>query len=176
MSTDTRITLTHRVRAAAESAGDELAHASGLSKSQIKQAMRIGGVWLRRAAPGALSALFRDGRIEKRYRVQVRGRTAEAGRIELPLDGKPACSDYRLLGYDQAADVATLEVVIQTGRLHQIRRHLEAVGHPVMGDPRYGAGNKNREGLRLVAAGLAFTCPLQRRRVEFALDEADIGF
>lgn len=128
------------------------------------------------AAARALSAQFREGSVDKRYRVQVRGRPEASGRIELPLDGKPALTQYRLLRYDPESDCSVLEVRLHSGRLHQIRRHLEAVGHPVMGDPRYGRANKNRAGLRLVATVLRFRCPCLGREVEYRLEEAAVGF
>ena len=65
----------------------------------------------------------------------------------------------------------TLEVTIEAGRHHQIRRHPDAIGHPVLGDPRYGAGNKNREGMRLAAVYLAFRDPLTGEDVELRLPE-----
>lgn len=126
-----------------------------------------------RAVAARLSALFREGRVYKRYRVEVRGDLSRpgAGVIEAPLDGKPACTRYRCLGYDAAADVSRLDVEIDTGRLHQIRRHLADLGHPVMGDPRYGTGKRNREGLRLRALELRLPCPLGGEDIDIILDE-----
>ena len=43
---------------------------------------------------------------------------------------------------------------LKTGRLHQIRRHFEKIGHPLLGDPKYGRGNKNKEGLMLQSSFL----------------------
>jgi tRNA pseudouridine32 synthase/23S rRNA pseudouridine746 synthase len=123
-----------------------------------------------------LAAALQSEQAEKGYRAQVRGRLEGQGRIDLPLDGRPALTEYRALAYDPAADVSTLAVRILSGRLHQIRRHLEAVGHPVMGDPRYGQGNKNREGLRLVAVALGFACPVTGRPVTYRLDPELAGF
>ncbi len=60
-------------------------------------------------------------------------------------------------------------MTIETGRQHQIRRHLESIGHPVLGDPRYGAGNKNRDGMRLAAVFLAFEEPFTGEAIELAL-------
>jgi tRNA pseudouridine32 synthase/23S rRNA pseudouridine746 synthase len=48
------------------------------------------------------------------------------------------------------------------------------IGHPVMGDPRYGSGNKNRSGLALTAVGLAFECPLGKGTIDLKIDGADI--
>ena len=123
----------------------------------------------------ALSKLFHENRVEKRYRAEVLGDVAAVhgreGTIETPLDGKSAVTRWRVVSYDQEADATTLDVTIETGRQHQIRRHLESIGHPVLGDPRYGSGNKNREGLRLAAVFLAFDDPGTGERVELPAAE-----
>lgn len=136
------------------------------------------------AVAANLSRQFQRNQVRKRYRVQVRGNVAaqhgQQGRIDQPLDGKPALTEYRaealIVAGDADHNASTLAVEIRTGRLHQIRRHLAALGHPVIGDPRYGAGNKDAGGLRLAAVGLAFHCPLTRTPVEFALAPGEIGF
>ena len=120
-------------------------------------------------AAARLSALFRDNLIAKRYRVRVRGEVQQReGEIDLPLDGKTALSRYTRVEYDAGSDVTTLEVSIATGRLHQIRRHFAMIGHGVMGDPRYGSGNKNRDGMQLVAVGLRFRCPFSGRDMDYS--------
>lgn len=116
----------------------------------------------KKAAAG-LSALFQKRRIEKGYRATVFGKMGEPGekgRLDAPLDGKPAATEYEVIRYDREQNTTDVAVRILTGRRHQIRRHFDGIGHPVMGDPRYGLGNKNREGLQLTADSLAFTCPL----------------
>jgi len=127
-------------------------------------------------AAAALSRLFQDNAVEKRYRVQVLGRPADHARVDTPLDGKSAQTEYWLCDYDLETNVATLDVAIHSGRLHQIRRHLAGIGHPVMGDPRYGEGNKNTSGMRLLAASLSFSCPLSGRPRSFALDAHELAF
>jgi tRNA pseudouridine32 synthase/23S rRNA pseudouridine746 synthase len=110
-----------------------------------------------------LSRLFRERKVDKRYRVTVLGDPGQSGVIDHPLDGKPARSEFKRLQYDAASDTAVLEVRIESGRKHQIRRHLEQLGHPVMGDPRYGRGNKNADGLQLLAEYLSFICPYEEQ-------------
>jgi tRNA pseudouridine32 synthase/23S rRNA pseudouridine746 synthase len=125
-----------------------------------------------RAAAARLSDLFRSRAVQKRYRIVVRGNPAAglpSGRIERPLDGRPALTHVTHQAYDPTSDTSVLEVRTATGRKHQIRRHLALVGHPVMGDPRYGTGNKNLTGLQLAAVGLTFTCPFTRREVRVDL-------
>ncbi len=120
----------------------------------------------------ALSALFSERKIEKRYRALVRGEVAASGRIDAALDGKPAITRFTRIGYDAGLDRSLVEVAIDTGRTHQIRRHFEQLGHPLIGDPRYGQGNKNADGLQLFATLLKFTCPIRRQPVSFELSEA----
>ncbi len=120
----------------------------------------------------ALSRLFREGAIEKRYRVEVSGRPATPGGggvIDLPLDGKKARTDFHVVSWDGERNVSEIEVILQTGRLHQIRRHFEAVGCPVLGDPRYGKGNRNREGMKIKAFSLTFPCPVRGGVARFSL-------
>jgi tRNA pseudouridine32 synthase/23S rRNA pseudouridine746 synthase len=125
------------------------------------------------AAAAALSALLREAKVVKRYRAEVIGDVeadrGKEGTIDLPVDDKPARTSFRVVSRDAGRDTTTLEVTIETGRHHQIRRHLDAVGHPVLGDPRYGTGNKNREGMRLAAVYLAFREPFTGEEVELAL-------
>jgi len=125
-----------------------------------------------KAAAAKLSRLLQDNAIDKQYRITVLGHLRpEQGVIELPLDNKPAITQYTLVNYEQASDTSVAEVTIQTGRLHQIRRHFAMLGHPVLGDPKYGVGNKNSTGMELVAWRLAFRCPFTGKKVQLSLDE-----
>jgi tRNA pseudouridine32 synthase / 23S rRNA pseudouridine746 synthase len=124
-------------------------------------------------AAAKFSSLFRANQIVKRYRVMVRGSpgpTGYRGVIDLPLDAKPAHTEYRVCSYDADTDAGVLDVVMKTGRFHQIRRHLDMLGYPVMGDPRYGKNNKNRDGLQLTARSLEFVCPFSGRDMVFTVD------
>ena len=111
-----------------------------------------------RKRAAALSRLFRERRVEKRYRVVVHGRFPEGNhRFDEPLDGRAAVSRARRLALDEACGRSLLEVEIETGRKHQIRRHLAAAGFPVVGDRLYGGGEE--EDLRLQCVLLAFPDP-----------------
>ena len=127
-----------------------------------------------KTAAAKLSKLLQDNAIDKQYRVTVLGRPSpEQGEIKLPLDNKPAITRYTLTTYDQLTDTSVVEVTLKTGRLHQIRRHFAMLGHPVLGDPKYGIGNKNSTGMELVAHRLAFRCPFTRKEVRISLDGQD---
>jgi 23S rRNA pseudouridine1911/1915/1917 synthase len=108
-----------------------------------------------KAARQAVTTAWREGRVEKRYLALVSGIPAEAtftvdasiGPVPHPRlgqvhavsqAGKPSVSHVKKLA---ARDQQTLvEVSIPTGRPHQIRIHLAAAGHPLVGDPLYGPG------------------------------------
>lgn len=132
-----------------------------------------------RQAASLLSGLFREGKIFKGYRVQVRGdllRWKKEGSITHDLDGKKAATDFTFLTYNPDSDTSVIEAVLRTGRLHQIRRHFAMAGYPVMGDPRYGKNNKNTEGLRLVAVSLKFISPFSNKVEEYRLPEDSLPF
>jgi tRNA pseudouridine32 synthase/23S rRNA pseudouridine746 synthase len=117
-----------------------------------------------------LSSLFQQQQIIKGYTARVRGNPAEsapAGKIDFKLDGRPAVTEFRVDDYDPATHTSMVRIIIATGRKHQIRRHFEMIGHPVMGDPRYGRDNKNSTGLQLAATGLEFQCPFKQEKLVF---------
>ena len=113
-------------------------------------------------AAAALSGLFQTRAIEKRYRVMVHGafpETPEPLTINIAIDGKASTSHVTRIGFDQQQQRSLLSVLIETGRKHQIRRHLSETGYPVVGDRLYGTG-EDAEDLQLTACYLAFKCPL----------------
>ena len=121
----------------------------------------------------ALSELFRSRKVEKRYRVKVHGAfSADTGclRVDEPIDGKKAVSELSLLEANADGKHSLLEVRIETGRKHQIRRHLANLGHPVVGDRLYGRGEEDGVDLQLTACLLAFDCPVSGKRVEYRID------
>ena len=123
-----------------------------------------------KTAAAKLSHLFQKNRITKIYRAEVLGNLTpekQSNRIDSPLDGKPAITDYEVEAYEPDKNTSTVRVSTRTGRYHQIRRHFEQIGHPVMGDPRYGRGNKNSDGMKLTAVALQFHCPFKRRTMIF---------
>jgi len=113
----------------------------------------------RRPAMVHFTEIFTRGHPAKRYLALAKGRMPrEKGVVDLPLAEhqqtaasrarrgvhmQEAVTRYRVLR--QSGDAALLECLIETGRTHQIRRHLAAIGHPVAGDRRYGDFQFNRE-------------------------------
>lgn len=101
----------------------------------------------------ALAAAVRRRDIHRRYQALVIGAfDAPTGTIDAPIGpdparptrrsvlagGKPSRTHYRQVARWAAMDAALLDVTLETGRTHQIRVHLAAIGHPVVGDPVYG--------------------------------------
>ncbi|HEV2994309.1 MAG TPA: pseudouridine synthase, partial [Acidimicrobiia bacterium] len=66
--------------------------------------------------------------------------TRDRTRMAVRREGRPARTEYEVLATDPDGRVALLECRLETGRTHQIRVHLAAIDHPVLGDPAYGAG------------------------------------
>ena|SRR5438105_5753270 len=116
----------------------------------------------------ALTRFFETKRIRKRYLALCEGQLAEAQTIDAPIarvgpisfgvreHGKRATTNVAPLR--SKPDGSLLRVELQTGRTHQIRVHLAAIGHPVIGDWLYGARNAPRPMLH--AAELAMPHPL----------------
>ena len=84
----------------------------------------------------------------KTYLALARGRIDAPMTIALPLkEGdtpRPAVTHIRPLGYNAEEDVTLVTARIETGRRHQIRRHLSRVAHQIIGDTTYGKGRINR--------------------------------
>lgn len=126
----------------------------------------------------ALSALFRSRAVEKRYAVCVHGDFSVHDnplRIAEPIDGKPAVSEVLQLDAGADRSRSRLEVSIETGRKHQVRRHLAGLGHPVVGDRLYGSGEDDGVDLKLRAVFLAFRCPVSGERVDYRLGLIESG-
>jgi len=105
------------------------------------------------AALEALARQFRERTIEKRYVAVVRGNVArDSGTIDRPIGrhprerkrmsvrsrrGRPSVTRWSVVERLRRATVVRLAP--ETGRTHQLRVHLAAIGHPIVGDPVYGA-------------------------------------
>jgi 23S rRNA pseudouridine1911/1915/1917 synthase len=136
----------------------------------------------------SVAAAWRDGRVDKVYRALVTGVPPPTLSIDTPIglvghprlgrvyaasrEGRPALTRVRLIGPGDGGTI--VEVTIPTGRPHQIRIHLAAAGHPLVGDPLYVVGGRpGREpglpgdgGYRLHAHRLALAHPATSGRLE----------
>jgi len=92
-------------------------------------------------------------------------------RMTVAAGGRTARTHYRVLAsFASPLEATELELRLETGRTHQIRVHLAAIGHPVVGDARY-RGDRRRSGCArpfLHAAGLGFTHPLSGEAVDYS--------
>jgi 23S rRNA pseudouridine1911/1915/1917 synthase len=130
----------------------------------------------------ALSAMFERHDVERRYLALVRGAVPhERFEVDAPLGrrgarirvdataGRAAATAFEVReGFGRAT---LLEAVPRTGRTHQIRVHLSAVGHPILGDGRYGGGGEQAKELGLDrpflhAWRIAFEHPATGERIE----------
>jgi 23S rRNA pseudouridine1911/1915/1917 synthase len=111
-------------------------------------------------AHAALSALFRRHRVDRRYLALARGALEHASFVvDAPLGRARARIRVDLAAGRRAetafetrerfARATLLEAAPRTGRTHQIRVHLAAVGHPILGDARYGGGGDDARALGL---------------------------
>lgn len=106
------------------------------------------------------SARFRERDIDKRYTALVRGRFPDQLTLSAAIDSRPAISHAALVCYDPQHDRSTLTVRIETGRKHQVRRHLAGAGYPIVGDRLFGDADRDRGcDLCLAASALAFAAP-----------------
>lgn len=123
-----------------------------------------------------LSHLFRERGVKKCYIAMVAGCVeSSAGEVDLPLGsdwpnrprqkvdfagGKSSLTSYRLLAHDTVMNTSRVELEPVTGRTHQLRVHMAAIGHPIVGDTLYGgAAGATAERLLLHASVLSFTHP-----------------
>jgi 23S rRNA pseudouridine1911/1915/1917 synthase len=142
------------------------------------------------AAHDALSQQFHDREVDKEYVALVWGVVQAGRRIDLPIGRDPSdrqkmsararrsrAAVTRITRADHLRGVTLCQVAIATGRTHQIRVHLSAIGHPIVGDATYGGIRKRiaadllpvqrLERPFLHALRLTFTHPTDGRRMQF---------
>jgi 23S rRNA pseudouridine1911/1915/1917 synthase len=135
-----------------------------------------------RVAHAHLAEQFKSRSVAKVYLALVRGRLSpENGAIEAPIGrdprnrkrmavvtehrGRPARTGYHVVRYTDSYTL--LEVAPETGRTHQIRVHLAAIGHPVVGDTTYGVSSPHLSRQFLHSSRLGFHLPGTGEHVEF---------
>jgi tRNA pseudouridine65 synthase len=132
-----------------------------------------------RESAATLARAFEEGRVHKRYLALVRGNPPDDGVIDHPIpkseDGPrvPALTRFRVLGRSTVDRCSLVLAMPETGRLHQVRRHLCHIHHPIVGDVNHGSGVINRHyratyalhRLALHAVAIAFDHPVTGARV-----------
>jgi len=136
------------------------------------------------AALAGLKAQLEARAVDRRYAALVWGRveggegvvdapigraTGDPTRMAVSRRGRAARTHYRVdARYTDPAALTLLECRLETGRTHQIRVHLAAIGHPVVGDARYGGARAELPAPRpfLHAGRLAFDHPVTRERID----------
>ncbi|MGK0353642.1 MAG: 23S rRNA pseudouridine955/2504/2580 synthase [Planctomycetota bacterium] len=131
----------------------------------------------------ALADAFREDLIQKSYVAVVEGvpnpaqatidvplwlrENARANQPKVLVDerGKNARTDYQVL--ESGRNRALLQLTLHTGRTHQIRAHLGHVGHPIVGDRRYGAAASQGDAFFLHASELTLPHPTSGKRLTF---------
>ena len=135
-----------------------------------------------------LSALFANRQVIKHYRALVNGCVdADEGKIDYPLaadwpnrprqkidydNGKASLTRWQKISVDSNNKVTELMLFPETGRSHQLRVHLHAIGHPVLGDPLYCVYNPVQKSsdmaprLMLHACYVEFIHPVDQTRVQ----------
>ena len=100
----------------------------------------------------------------------ILGSVGEIMALASPLDGKEAISEISIIAHAPESNSSTIDILLYTGRFHQIRRHLSRIGHPVIGDPKYGIpGKQSNLPLHLCACSLQFRCPFSGRIRSFSI-------
>lgn len=136
-------------------------------------------------AQRTLSIAFAQREVRKRYVAVAIGQLdPPEGEIDLPLaadwpnrprqqvdavHGRPSLTRYRVLEVDAVRNTTRVELEPVTGRAHQLRVHLLAIGHPILGDTLYGSAEVQAAAPRLLlhAASLAFTHPASGEPMSF---------
>lgn len=129
----------------------------------------------------ALSALFAQRQVGKRYHAVLQGEVGDdVGEVDLPLmvdwpnrprqkvdhaQGKPALTRWQVLARDPDTGRTRVALEPVTGRSHQLRLHMASLGHPIVGDILYGAEPASR--VHLHASELRFAHPVTGQSLAF---------
>lgn len=115
------------------------------------------------------SNLIQERKLIKKYEAVVEGLISESipKEINLPIDDKEAITQFTMIKKNNV--YTFLDIQIITGRKHQIRRHMQSIGHPILGDIRYGG--KRFEKICLAAYELSFLCPISKKTITITLPQ-----
>ena len=123
-----------------------------------------------RSSIRALNKMFEDNEVKKAYYAITIGEMDFQGKIISKVEGKESQSNYKIKESVSSKRFGVLNLVRlepQTGRRHQLRKHLSSIGNPILGDKEYGIENLilSGKGLYLHAYSLKFTHPFTNEKV-----------
>lgn len=132
----------------------------------------------RSSASVSLGRQFQNREVLKRYRAVVTGCVEGGGCIDAALDGRDAVTQFRAVRRVRSLHsgwLTLLDLWPSTGREHQLRRHLSGNGHPVLGDPLYGAEGHvlKSKGLFLCAVEISFRHPEKKWILNVRVNDPD---
>jgi len=121
-----------------------------------------------------LNKMFENKEIHKKYLAVTLGEMPKEGKLNIPIDTKAAISTFKILNTVVSTRFKFLnlvELVPETGRRHQLRKHMAAIGNPILGDKDYGLPNLilQGKGLYLQANSLAFAHPVTNVMINLRL-------
>lgn len=132
---------------------------------------------------GILSQSMQNREIKREYTAIAEGCFERAfGTIDYPIGrssdslitrkidperGEPAVTHYKVVEYNEKLNLSVVMLTIDTGRTHQIRVHMRAIGHPLVGDYLYNPANKMLPRQALHAGHIEFTHPITGERLSF---------
>ena len=126
---------------------------------------------------------MKDHAIHREYAAVVSGKTDSSGTIDLPIArkdgstiervcdperGEAAVTHYQTIAYNKDADLSFIRLLLETGRTHQIRVHMKAIGHPLPGDFLYCPDYRLIDRQPLHSTYLSFSHPATGEKLEFS--------
>ena len=127
-------------------------------------------------AASRLSNMIRKGEVEKRYLAVVNGKVdggilkdkilkQDDGNSIISESGKEAILEYKLVDYNKKLNISLVDILLKTGRHHQIRVQFSSRGHYILGDHRYGDIDDKGD-IALFAYLLKFIHPVSKKEIE----------
>lgn len=132
----------------------------------------------------AMSILFQQRNIKKYYIAVVSGKPdSKFGEINLPIltdwpnrpkqkidfhNGKPSRTQYEILSYNENSNCSRIKLIPLTGRSHQLRIHMQSIGHAIVADELYATEDSSGKSQRLMlhACYLSFMHPVTNKLIE----------